>query len=104
MQNTRNEQRTKELESDIVGHYDGSELLTSIETGLATIGKSSATVTVEDLGPVDEFHVGGRAATTELCERLGVTHDDHVLDVGKGNTLQKSMFSKSPSPALSNDM
>ncbi len=84
MQKTRNDQRTKELESDIVGHYDGSELLTSIETGLATIGKSSATVTVEDLGPVDEFHVGGRAATTELCERLGVTHDDHILDVGCG--------------------
>lgn len=84
MQNTRKDQRTEALESELVGHYGGSGLLASIEAGLAGTGKSSTTVTVEDLGPVDEFHVGGRAATTELCERLGVTRDDHILDVGCG--------------------
>jgi ubiquinone/menaquinone biosynthesis C-methylase UbiE len=82
--NTRDDQRTEALELGVVGHYDGSGLLASIEAGMAATGKSSTTVTVEDLGPVDEFHVGGRVATTELCERLGVTSDDHILDVGCG--------------------
>ena len=82
--NTREDQGTEALESGVIGHYDGSGLLASIEAGLAATGKSSSTVTVEDLGPVDEFHIGGRAATAELCERLDVTRDDHLLDVGCG--------------------
>lgn len=84
MHNTHEDQRSEASASEVVDHYGGSGLLAAIEAGLAAIGKSSSTVTVEDLGPVDEFHIGGRAATTELCERLGATRDDHILDVGCG--------------------
>lgn len=70
--------------SDLSDHYGGADLLTAIESGLTAMGGSPATATVEQLGAVDEFHVGGRPATVELCEQLGVTADMRVLDVGCG--------------------
>jgi len=75
---------TAVLESDVTAHYDGGELLASIRTGVTALGKTPATVTIEELGPVDEFHIGGRPATTELCEQLGVSNTDKVLDIGCG--------------------
>lgn len=72
------------IESTIVEHYRAAELLATIEAGIHALGKTTSTVTVEDLGPVDEFHVGGRAATTALCDRLGVGPDSDVLDIGCG--------------------
>ncbi len=65
-------------------HYAARDLLTSIEAGLAAMGASPSTVTMEDLGAVDEFHVGGRSATAELCEHLGVDSREQLLDVGCG--------------------
>ena len=39
---------------------------------------------VEDLAPVDEFHIGGRVATKEFLDQLEITADDRVLDIGCG--------------------
>ncbi len=50
------------FETDLVGHYGGDDLLASIEAGVAALGKSRENVTIEDLAPVDEFHIGGRPA------------------------------------------
>lgn len=72
------------VESNIVEHYGAGELLTAIEAGLEALGKTASTVTIDDLGPVDEFHIGGRAATSALCERLGIGPEARVLDVGCG--------------------
>ena len=72
------------MTNTIADHYAADRLLASIEAGMAAIGKSPSTVSVADLGPVDEFHVGGRSATTELCDQLGATHDGRLLDVGCG--------------------
>jgi len=82
--NSKASSETAGLESDVTAHYEGGELLASIRAGVAALGKSPATVTIEDLGPVDEFHIGGRSATTDLCEQLGVGDTDRVLDVGCG--------------------
>jgi SAM-dependent methyltransferase len=68
----------------IAAHYSGSGLLSSIEAGLTAMGKTASTATMEDLAPVDEFHIGGRAATTELCEQLGVLAESKVVDIGCG--------------------
>jgi len=72
------------VEANIVEHYEAGALLTAIEAGVEALGKSTSNVTIDDLGPVDEFHVGGRAATSALCERLQIESDAKVLDVGCG--------------------
>jgi ubiquinone/menaquinone biosynthesis C-methylase UbiE len=41
-------------------------------------------LTVDDLAPVDEFHIRGREATEELAALVGLTGDERVLDVGCG--------------------
>jgi ubiquinone/menaquinone biosynthesis C-methylase UbiE len=71
-------------DEEIASHYSGEQLLPAIEAGLAALGSSPATATIDELGPVDEFHIGGRPATTELCEQLEVNADSEVLDVGSG--------------------
>ena len=41
-------------------------------------------VTLDDLQPVDEFHIRGDTATKELIKLSGFTPDMHILDVGCG--------------------
>ncbi len=65
-------------------HYSAPGLLERIRQGLAKAGKDPDNVTIDDLGAVDEFHLGGFAATTDLIERLRVTAEMCVLDVGSG--------------------
>ncbi len=48
------------------------------------MGKTASTATIEDLALVDEFHIGGRPATTELCEQLDVLPESKVIDIGCG--------------------
>ncbi|NQV43550.1 MAG: class I SAM-dependent methyltransferase, partial [Rhodospirillales bacterium] len=43
-----------------------------------------ASVTLDDLQPVDEFHIRGDTATKELIKLSGFTPDLHILDVGCG--------------------
>jgi ubiquinone/menaquinone biosynthesis C-methylase UbiE len=71
-------------EDSVSDHYAHGALLESIRTALGALGKTVETVTIEDLGPVDEFHIGGRPATKRLVEQLGLATDDQVLDVGCG--------------------
>lgn len=68
----------------IADHYSGGGLLGAIEAGLAAMGKTASTATIEDLAPVDEFHIGGRPATAKLCEQLDVLAESEVLDIGCG--------------------
>jgi hypothetical protein len=70
--------------ASVARHYTQGNLLDAIRAGVEHLGKSPDTVTVEDLAPVDEFHIGGRVATESLFENVGVTPDDHLLDVGCG--------------------
>jgi ubiquinone/menaquinone biosynthesis C-methylase UbiE len=71
-------------EQSVSDHYEHGSLLTAIEQALPSLGKTTGTVTIEDLAPVDEFHVGGRPATLHLMEQLGFDEASHVLDVGCG--------------------
>ena len=65
-------------------HYTHGSLLEAIRAGMESLGKSPGTVTVDDLGPVEEFHIGGRAASQHFLDQLELTADHHVLDVGCG--------------------
>ena len=71
-------------ENAVSQHYTHGDLLGVIQASLEKIGKSTDTVTIEDLAPVDEFHTGGRIATENLLSQLNFSDNDHILDVGCG--------------------
>lgn len=71
-------------EKEVSDHYLHGSLIDTIEAALHIIGKTTDTVTIEDLAPVDEFHVGGRAATDHLLNQLNIAKESHLLDVGCG--------------------
>ena len=73
-----------EATDTISRHYESPNLLARIEEGLGKMGKSPTTVVLDDLGPVDEFHTRGPAATAELIALLNAGPGTHVLDVGSG--------------------
>lgn len=73
-----------ETHSAVADHYARGDLVAAICEGLARVGKTESTVTAEDLAAVDEFHIGGHAATGELARQLALAAEDHVLDIGCG--------------------
>ncbi len=68
----------------VATQYRHGALLRAILDGVQQLGKAPDTVNVEDLGPVDEFHIGGRVATKGFLDQLDIAADDHVLDIGCG--------------------
>jgi ubiquinone/menaquinone biosynthesis C-methylase UbiE len=71
-------------DEDVSAHYGRAGLLAAIRDGVTRLGKTSATVMVDDLAPVDEFHIGGRQASEDLLGQLGLTPEQRVLDIGCG--------------------
>jgi ubiquinone/menaquinone biosynthesis C-methylase UbiE len=72
------------VETQVSSHYTHGDLLNAIDAALAKAGKNPAAPALEDLAPIDEFHVRGREATAELGAHLGLREDHLVLDVGSG--------------------
>lgn len=72
------------VENAIAEHYTHGNLLGAIQSSVAKLGKTVDSVTVDDLAPVDEFHIGGRLATDHLLAQLNFSAQDHILDVGCG--------------------
>jgi len=68
----------------VADHYTHGSLLDAIAAGVERLGKSPSNVSVDDLAPVDEFHIGGRAATESFLDQLNPSAQDHILDVGCG--------------------
>lgn len=69
---------------EISNHYAQSNLINAIQRGLEGLGKTADTVTIDDLAPVDEFHIGGRQASEHFLSQLGFSPEMHVLDLGCG--------------------
>ena len=65
-------------------HYTVSALGSRILDALEKAGKDTSRLSVEDLAPIDEFHVRGRQATLELAEAARIQSHHAVLDVGSG--------------------
>ena len=68
----------------IEGHYTHGALLEAIRQGMKALGKTEADITIQDLGPVEEFHIGGRQASTDFLDQLDLRPEEFVLDVGCG--------------------
>lgn len=68
-------------------HYTQGNVLSKISEGIpAQLGVTPDEVTTEALGEtnVDEFHVGGGAATLHVLDKLNIKSSDRVLDIGCG--------------------
>jgi len=65
-------------------HYTRADLGDVILAALESAGKDVNRLTPEDLAPIDEFHIRGRAATLELARAAGLDATKRVLDVGCG--------------------
>jgi ubiquinone/menaquinone biosynthesis C-methylase UbiE len=72
------------MRNRIAKHYTHGQLIERILSGLEAIGRSPDTVTVDELAPVDEFHIGGRQASEDFIAQLVLSADDHMLDIGCG--------------------
>lgn len=72
------------LENIVAEHYSIGDLSKNILAGLKTTGVDMDHVTIEDLAPIDEFHIGGRAATTYAVDQMALSGAEHVLDIGCG--------------------
>jgi SAM-dependent methyltransferase len=67
-------------------HYTrpGTSMENTILTALGNAGKNVDQLTVDDLAPIDEFHIQGREATANLASLLNLQPNFHILDVGAG--------------------
>lgn len=68
----------------IAAHYSTGGLGERILTGLRQAGIDPAKVRPTDLAPVDEFHMGGRAATQYITGLMPLSPGMEVLDIGSG--------------------
>jgi SAM-dependent methyltransferase len=71
-------------EQDVSRHYGRGGLFDRIRAGLAQAGVDPDHPAAADLKPVDEFHIGGVAATEELLAQIPVRPGMAVLDIGSG--------------------
>lgn len=70
--------------TDVSQHYTHGDLTEAIRAGIVAQGKTPETITINDLAPLDEFHIGGRRATEDFLDQLGLATATSVLDVGCG--------------------
>jgi ubiquinone/menaquinone biosynthesis C-methylase UbiE len=71
-------------QQNISAHYTHGNLVAAICAGVESLGKTIDTLTVDDLAPVDEFHIGGRQASEDFLSQLDLSPEKHILDVGCG--------------------
>ncbi len=72
------------MSGPVSDHYNQADLLARIERALGELGRTPDTVTADDLAGIEEFHIGGRAATVSLISALELEEGHTVLDVGCG--------------------
>lgn len=65
-------------------HYSRPDLADVILAALAESGADIQRLSLEELAPIDEFHIRGRAATLELAQAAGLRSTMRVLDIGSG--------------------
>jgi SAM-dependent methyltransferase len=72
------------IERAVAQHYGGPDLLERIFKGLEAAGTDLSCLQPKDLAPVDEYHIGGRKATVHAIDKMSLSEDQQVLDIGCG--------------------
>ncbi|HTR86486.1 MAG TPA: class I SAM-dependent methyltransferase [Reyranella sp.] len=73
------------LDQTIVKHYEHGSLEKALLAAVTATGKdANGALAHTDLSAFDEFHIGGRQATTEFSGQIDLPRGAHVLDVGSG--------------------
>ena len=72
------------VEQTVAQHYTHGSLEAAILDGLRRSGKDPDRLDPDDLAAGDEFHIGGRQATVEFADQLGLRADMELLDIGSG--------------------
>jgi SAM-dependent methyltransferase len=75
---------SSELRQRVEAHYALPDLGARILDALQGAGLDIDRLHPDELAPIDEFHVRGRAATLDLARAAGINSTQHVLDVGSG--------------------
>lgn len=72
------------IEQKVARHYTHGNLERAIRDGLKAMGLKPGQVHLDALAGVEEFHIGGRAATEDLAAQMRLAADASVLDIGCG--------------------
>jgi len=75
---------TTDTAATIRAHYGDAGMTDRIKAALDSIVPVTQPLTVDQLAPLDQFHIPGLAATAELACAAGVEPTTNVLDVGCG--------------------
>jgi SAM-dependent methyltransferase len=73
-----------ERTADVQAHWTRPGVLARIDAALAELGHDPQQVDPEILAAVEHLHSGGLATTRDQAERIALTRDRRVLDVGCG--------------------
>lgn len=68
----------------ITDHYTSGTLAARMLAAIEQAVGGTSAVTIDNLAPADEFHIGGRPATIHFIEQLALNNGMHVLDIGPG--------------------
>ncbi|MDH4023796.1 MAG: methyltransferase domain-containing protein [Desulfuromonadales bacterium] len=72
------------LADSLENHYAPHDLEVAVLNALVAAGKDPDRLVPEDLSAIDEFHIRGRKATSDLASRLQLNASTQVLDAGCG--------------------
>ncbi|MGH3194513.1 MAG: class I SAM-dependent methyltransferase [Streptosporangiaceae bacterium] len=64
--------------------YARGDVWARIESAIRLAGGDPGRLSLDDLSPLEEFHIGGRRASIELAELAALKPNCRVLDVGAG--------------------
>jgi len=72
------------VDEQVTGHYGRPGMLQAVLGAAEKAGLDPDALTASDLSAVDEFHLGGLAATRSLFDLLDPAPGSRLLDVGSG--------------------
>jgi len=72
------------MSAGVERHYARPGLLDAVRTWIADRSCADVSANTRDTAAFDEFHVGGRRATSKMIAFSGFRPEDRVLDVGSG--------------------